>query len=117
MEAPCSSETLVDSQRTIRRYIPEDITLYNHRRENLKYYIIVFATFNIQLISRRPIKPQCLLYVPRAVTSKDLKFSRRVYYSESKRRFILTQRQLIGLRNVDADLRIFTIFWDVALCI
>jgi hypothetical protein len=27
MEAICSSETSVDTQRTIRRYIPEDVTL------------------------------------------------------------------------------------------
>jgi hypothetical protein len=36
MEAPCSSETSVDFQRTTQLYIPEDITLHNHRRENLK---------------------------------------------------------------------------------
>jgi hypothetical protein len=29
MEAICSSETSVDSQRTTRRYIPEDSTLQN----------------------------------------------------------------------------------------
>jgi hypothetical protein len=41
MEAICSSETSVDSQRTARRYtrIPEDGTLHNHRCENLKSYI------------------------------------------------------------------------------
>jgi hypothetical protein len=38
MEAICSSETSVDTQRTTRRYIPEDGTLYNHRCKNLKYY-------------------------------------------------------------------------------
>jgi hypothetical protein len=37
MEAICSSETSVDFQRTTQRYIPEDITLHNHRCENLKY--------------------------------------------------------------------------------
>jgi hypothetical protein len=39
MEAICSSETSVDTQRTTRRYIPEDDTLHNHRYENLKSYI------------------------------------------------------------------------------
>jgi hypothetical protein len=38
MEAICCSETSVDFQRTTRRYIPEDITLHNHRCENLKFY-------------------------------------------------------------------------------
>jgi hypothetical protein len=36
IEAICSSETSVDTQRTTRRYIPEDGTLHNHRCENLK---------------------------------------------------------------------------------
>jgi hypothetical protein len=34
-----SSETSVDFQRTTGRYTPEDITLNNHRRENLISYI------------------------------------------------------------------------------
>jgi hypothetical protein len=38
MEAACSFETLVDIQRTTRRYIPEEIPLHNHRYENLKSY-------------------------------------------------------------------------------
>jgi hypothetical protein len=36
MEVICSSETSVAIQRTTRRYIPEDITLHNHRCEHLK---------------------------------------------------------------------------------
>jgi hypothetical protein len=39
MEAICSSDTSVGTQRTTRRYIPEDSTLHNHRCENLKSYI------------------------------------------------------------------------------
>jgi hypothetical protein len=42
MEAIYSSETSVDFQRTTRRYIPEDSTLYNHRCEHLKSYIAMF---------------------------------------------------------------------------
>jgi hypothetical protein len=38
MEAICSSETLVDTQLTTQRYIPEDGTLHNHRCENLISY-------------------------------------------------------------------------------
>jgi hypothetical protein len=38
MEAIFSSETSVDFQRTIQRYIPEYSTLLNHSSENLKYY-------------------------------------------------------------------------------
>jgi hypothetical protein len=40
MEA-ISSETSADTQRTTRRYIPEDDTLHNHRCENLKSYIAI----------------------------------------------------------------------------
>jgi hypothetical protein len=40
MEAICSSETSVETQRTTRRYIPEDGTLHNHRCENLNSYTI-----------------------------------------------------------------------------
>jgi hypothetical protein len=40
IKAMCSSETSVDTQRTTRRYIPEDGTLHNHRCDNLKSYII-----------------------------------------------------------------------------
>jgi hypothetical protein len=40
MEATCSYETSVDTQRTTRRYIPEDGALHNHRCEILKFYII-----------------------------------------------------------------------------
>jgi hypothetical protein len=36
-----SSETPFDTQRTTRRYIPEDSTLHNHRFENLKSYNII----------------------------------------------------------------------------
>jgi hypothetical protein len=39
MEAICSSETSVDSQRTTWHYIPEDGTLHNHCCENLESYI------------------------------------------------------------------------------
>jgi hypothetical protein len=39
-QAELSSEKSVDFQRTTRRYVPEDRTLHNHRRENLKSYIL-----------------------------------------------------------------------------
>jgi hypothetical protein len=38
MEAICSSEMSVDTQRTTRRYIPEIGTLHNHRCADLKSY-------------------------------------------------------------------------------
>jgi hypothetical protein len=38
MEAICSFETSVETQRTTRRRIPEDDNLHNHRYENLKSY-------------------------------------------------------------------------------
>jgi hypothetical protein len=40
MEATYSSEISVGFQRTMRRYIPGDWTLHNHRCDNLKYYIV-----------------------------------------------------------------------------
>jgi hypothetical protein len=41
MEATCSFEMPVDFQRTTRRYIPEDITLHNHRCKNLTSYMLL----------------------------------------------------------------------------
>jgi hypothetical protein len=38
LEAKCSSETLVDFQRTARHYITDDRTRHNHRFENLRSY-------------------------------------------------------------------------------
>jgi hypothetical protein len=40
MEATCSSETSVDFHRNTRRYISEDITIHNHRCENLKSHYV-----------------------------------------------------------------------------
>jgi hypothetical protein len=42
MEAICSSETSVDTQRTTRPYIPEVDTLHNHHCENLKSFRIIY---------------------------------------------------------------------------
>jgi hypothetical protein len=39
VEAICSSETSVDTQRITLRYIPEVDTLHNHRCENLNSYM------------------------------------------------------------------------------
>jgi hypothetical protein len=41
MEAKYSSEASFDFQGNARRYIPEDITPYNHRCENLKSYAVL----------------------------------------------------------------------------
>jgi hypothetical protein len=38
MEAVQTSETLVNSYQSTRRYNPEDSHLHSHRRENLKSY-------------------------------------------------------------------------------
>jgi hypothetical protein len=58
MEAICSYETSVDIQRTTRRYIPEDGTLYNHRCENLKSYNEYFDIFN-KIVILRIVKMSC----------------------------------------------------------
>jgi hypothetical protein len=40
MDMSCSSETSVDFQRTVQRYIPQNINLYNDRYGNLIPYIL-----------------------------------------------------------------------------
>jgi hypothetical protein len=47
MEAICSSITLVATQQTTRRHIPEDDTLNKHRCENLKSYIVSFLLITV----------------------------------------------------------------------
>jgi hypothetical protein len=53
METICSSGTLVATQQTTRRHIPEDDTLHNHRCENLKSYeaelVLLTACFILDL--------------------------------------------------------------------
>jgi hypothetical protein len=46
MEAVCSSETSVETQRTTRRRIPEDDILHYYRCVNLKSYIniVIYIT-------------------------------------------------------------------------
>jgi hypothetical protein len=43
MKTICSSKTSVDTQRTTRRYIPEDCTLHNHRCEKIKSYRVAIV--------------------------------------------------------------------------
>jgi hypothetical protein len=50
MEAICSYENSVDSQRTARRSIPDDRTLHNHRCENVKSYKFYFSFFLLGLV-------------------------------------------------------------------
>jgi hypothetical protein len=49
MEAICSSETWVETQRTTRRHIPEDDTLHNHGCENLRSYNRIFICLSCEL--------------------------------------------------------------------
>jgi hypothetical protein len=52
MEAIFSSETSLNFQRNIQRYIPEGSTLHNHRCENLRSYILChFVTDSLYNIS------------------------------------------------------------------
>jgi hypothetical protein len=53
MEAICSSDMSVDFRRTIRRYIPEDITLHSHRCDNLKSNIVGLAEWKTPLWKSR----------------------------------------------------------------
>jgi hypothetical protein len=43
----CSSEASVDLHRIIRRYIPEDGTLHNHRYDNLRSNVDSEAFHNL----------------------------------------------------------------------
>jgi hypothetical protein len=45
MEKIYSFETLAKYQRTTRRHVPEDSTLYNDSCENLKSYIILLISW------------------------------------------------------------------------
>jgi hypothetical protein len=54
IEAICSSKTSVDIQWTTRRFIPEFDTIHNHRRGNLKSYIIKYIPTNTKL-HRNPL--------------------------------------------------------------
>jgi hypothetical protein len=57
METTRSSETPIDFQWTIRRYIPENRTLYNHRCENLKSYKAYYClVLNLKIHYYRIIK-------------------------------------------------------------
>jgi hypothetical protein len=51
MEAICPSETSVGTQRTTRRYIPQDGTLHSHRCENLNSYTSeLYVTVGLPII-------------------------------------------------------------------
>jgi hypothetical protein len=52
----CSSETSVDFQRTTRRCIPEDRTVHNHRRENLKPYKFMKSYVFWDITPSNPLK-------------------------------------------------------------
>jgi hypothetical protein len=47
--ATCSFETSIDFHLITRRYIPRDITLHNHRCENLKYNIVRIVLGKIRI--------------------------------------------------------------------
>jgi hypothetical protein len=57
MEMICSSENSFDFQRIVRRYIPEDRILLNHRCENLKPYSVFgeHSIFPATLFTEFPI--------------------------------------------------------------
>jgi ABC-type transport system involved in cytochrome bd biosynthesis fused ATPase/permease subunit len=55
IEAALSSQTLVDFQRTTRRYIPEVITVHNHRCENLKSYVSRYVPNSVPITLIVPV--------------------------------------------------------------
>jgi hypothetical protein len=79
MEETCSSETLVDYQRTARYYIQEDRTLHVYRCENLRAYIVLTAFSYILLLTviqlqHRRAKDMNRLVHTRAFTALCVKF-------------------------------------------
>jgi hypothetical protein len=55
MDAICSSETSVEFKRTTQCYIPEDITLHNHRSEYLNSYEYSVSRFVFVSMASYPI--------------------------------------------------------------
>jgi hypothetical protein len=53
MEATCSSKPSADFRRATWRYIPENVTLRNHRCENLKSYKPIIDFTDLLLVSLR----------------------------------------------------------------
>jgi hypothetical protein len=73
MEAICSSETSVDTQRTTRCYIPEDGSLHTHRCENLKSCFVgsQFFFWRILAIVRRRFKTRTKSWVAMGKTPPE----------------------------------------------
>jgi hypothetical protein len=59
MEAICSFEISVDTQRNTRCYIPEDGTLRNHLCENLKSYIPILLLVVLLYVHGLWIETKC----------------------------------------------------------
>jgi hypothetical protein len=73
MEATCSSEMLVDFQRTTPNYIPEDRTIHNHQCENLKSYIFTQYFGKVITYEGTSLFIPVTLHVLRMVRSRRLK--------------------------------------------
>jgi hypothetical protein len=55
VDATCSFQTPVDFQRTIRRYIPEDMTLYNRRCGNFNSYSGLSVFYFMAVLSKTQV--------------------------------------------------------------
>jgi hypothetical protein len=75
MEAICSSETSVDTQRTTRHYIPEDGTLHNHYCENFK------SLFWLHIHTRIPSFPSCRVLSVYTIESVFVLFYQPFYWN------------------------------------
>jgi hypothetical protein len=100
MVATCSSETSAEFERTTRRYIPEDNTLHNHCRENLK---------NVNFL---PHIKLCLLHLfcdgLSRNTSTHLWFSYSIHYGIQNRSRSVTDldRYMIIIKSLDSILNV-----------
>jgi hypothetical protein len=105
MEAKLYSETSVDLQGTTQQHIPQDITVYNYRCENFKFYIGFGPTdpsagyhlprfqslspetsvklFTFTRCNDRPEPPSVRFLCKYSPTSKSLNICFRNYYSVS----------------------------------
>jgi hypothetical protein len=102
METICSSETSVESQRTTRRYIPEDRTLHNHRCKNLISYTVLWLGCELDDRGLNPGKIRNVLFtiVFRTALSLSNLVSNEVISSGVNRTWLETRYLLVPSAEV-----------------
>jgi hypothetical protein len=96
-EATCSSETSVDFHRTTQRYIPEHVTLHNHRCEYLKSYLLIFAFSDIR--NSNFAKAYCTLYTSETLIVSEIMFLQKKLHGLLR----VSYRKTVSLKTVRCD--------------